>query len=393
MARIRGVRFVLPMHLDSKLPHVGTTIFTVMSKLAADHGAINLSQGFPDFDGPTALLERAVYHLTHGHNQYAPMPGVLALREQVARKVAALYGAHVDPDTEVTITAGATEAIFCAITAVVRPGDEVIVFDPAYDCYEPTVTLAGGVTRHVPLAAPSFTPDWDRVRDALTKRTRLLIINTPHNPTGSIWRETDLQALRELARDHDFFIVGDEVYEHIVFDGQRHESLLRYPDLYTRSFVVSSFGKTYHATGWKTGYCVAPNDLTVELRRIHQYVNFVANTPIQHALADYMAMAPEHATSLGAFYQKKRDLFVGLLESSRFEITPSSGTYFQLLDYRGVSNETDVDLSRRLTIEAGVASIPVSVFYQHAPELRLLRFCFAKDDATLTRAAEILCRL
>jgi methionine aminotransferase len=381
------------MVLDSKLPHVGTTIFTVMSKLAADHGAINLSQGFPDFDGPTALLERAVYHLTHGHNQYAPMPGVMALREQVARKVATLYGASVDPDAEVTITAGATEAIFCAITAVVRAGDEVIVFDPAYDSYEPAVTLAGGVTRHVPLVAPSFTPDWDRVRDALTKRTRLLIINTPHNPTGSIWREADLQALRDLARDHDFFIVGDEVYEHIVFDGDRHESLLRYPDLYARSFVVSSFGKTYHATGWKTGYCVAPKELTVELRRIHQYVNFVANTPIQHALADYMAVAPEHATSLGAFYQKKRDLFVGLLESSRFGITPSCGTYFQLLDYGHVSNETDVELSRRLTIEAGVASIPVSVFYQHAPELRLLRFCFAKDDATLTRAAQILCRL
>jgi len=245
----------------------------------------------------------------------------------------------------------------------------------------------------VPLVAPSFTPDWDRVRDALTKRTRLLIINTPHNPTGSIWREADLQALRELARGHDFFIVGDEVYEHIVFDGERHESLLRYPDLYARSFVVSSFGKTYHATGWKTGYCVAPKELTVELRRIHQYVNFVANTPIQHALADYMAVAPEHATSLGAFYQKKRDLFVGLLESSRFGITPSCGTYFQLLDYSRVSNETDVELSRRLTIEAGVASIPVSVFYQHAPELRLLRFCFAKDDATLSRAAQILCRL
>jgi methionine aminotransferase len=381
------------MILDSKLPHVGTTIFTVMSKLAADHGAINLSQGFPDFDGPTALLERAVYHLTHGHNQYAPMPGVMALREQVARKVASLYGASVDPETEVTITAGATEAIFCAITAVVRAGDEVIVFDPAYDCYEPTVTLAGGVTRHVPLVAPSFTPDWDRVRDVLTKRTRLLIMNTPHNPTGSIWREADLGALRELARDHDFFIVGDEVYEHIVFDGDRHESLLRYPDLYARSFVVSSFGKTYHATGWKTGYCVAPKELTVELRRIHQYVNFVANTPIQHALADYMAVAPEHATSLGAFYQKKRDLFVGLLEPSRFGIAPSSGTYFQLLDYSRVSNETDVELSRRLTIEAGVASIPVSVFYQHAPELRMLRFCFAKDDATLARAAQILCRL
>lgn len=379
--------------IDSKLPHVGTTIFTVMSQLAAEHRAINLSQGFPDFDGPPALLERAAYHLTHGHNQYAPMPGVAALREQVSLKVAALYGCRANADTEVTITAGATEAIFCAITAVVRPGDEVIVFDPAYDCYEPAVTLSGGVTRRIPLIAPSFLPDWDRVRDALTPRTRLIIINSPHNPTGAIWRESDLRALAALARDHAFYVVADEVYEHIVFDGARHESVLRYPELYARSFVVSSFGKTYHLTGWKTGYCVAPPALTVELRRIHQYVNFVANTPIQHALADYMAVAPEHATSLGAFYQRKRDLFVGLLEGSRFGIAPSGGTYFQLLDYGDVSNEPDVDLARRLTIEKGVASIPVSVFYEHAPELRLLRFCFCKDDATLARAAEVLCRL
>ncbi len=381
------------MLLDSKLPHVGTTIFTLMSQLAGEHDAINLSQGFPDFDGPSLLLERAVHHLTHGHNQYAPMPGVPALREQVARKVADVYGRRVDMDAEVTITAGATEAIFCAITAVVRPWDEVIVFDPAYDSYEPAVTLAGGVTRHVPLTTPSFTPDWDRVRDAITPQTRLIIINTPHNPTGSVWRESDMQVLQELSRAQGFFIVGDEVYEHIVFDGARHESLLRYPDLYARSFVTSSFGKTFHTTGWKTGYCVAPPELTVELRRVHQYVNFVANTPIQHALADFMAAAPEHATSLGAFYQRKRDLFVGLLADSRFAVTPSAGTYFQLLDYSRVSSERDVDLARRLTIEAGVASIPVSVFYQHAPELRLLRFCFAKDDATLARAADILCRL
>jgi len=381
------------MTLDSKLPHVGTTIFTVMSQLAAQHGAINLSQGFPDFDAPKPLLERAVHHLTHGHNQYAPMAGVPALREQVARKVTSLYGCSTDSDSEITITAGATEAIFCAITAVVRPGDEVIVFDPAYDCYEPAVTLAGGITLHVPLTAPGFAPDWDRVRDAITPSTRLLIVNTPHNPTGSVWREADMQALRDLARDHDFYIVGDEVYEHIVFDGLRHESLLRYPDLFARSFVVSSFGKTFHATGWKIGYCVAPKPLSVELRRIHQYVTFVANTPIQHALADYMAIAPEHATSLGGFYQRKRDLFVELLAGSRFEIAPSSGTYFQLLDYRRVSNEADADLARRLTIESGVASIPVSVFYQRAPQMRLLRFCFAKDDATLARAAEILCRL
>ena len=381
------------MTFDSKLPEVGTTIFTVMSKLAVEHDAINLSQGFPDFDGPPELLARAVHHLTHGHNQYAPMPGVPALREQIARKVAALYGRHVDMDAEVTVTAGATEAIFCAITAVVRPGDEVIVFDPAYDCYEPAVTLAGGVTIHVPLTPPAFTPDWDRVRDVVTRHTRLLIVNTPHNPTGSIWRAADMEALCDLVRDHHFYVVGDEVYEHIVFDGERHESLLRFAELYARSFVVSSFGKTFHTTGWKTGYCVAPPELTVELRRIHQYVTFVANTPIQHALADYMAAAPEHALSLGGFYQQKRDLFIGLLKGSRFEIAPSAGTYFQLLDYRHVSNEADVDLARRLTMEVGIASIPVSVFCREAPELRLLRFCFAKHDATLARAAEILCRL
>jgi len=381
------------MQIDSKLPHVGTTIFTVMSQLANEHRAINLSQGFPDYDGPAELLERAVHHLTHGHNQYAPMTGVAALREQVARKVADLYAANVDMDTEVTITAGATEAIFCAITAVVRPGDEVVVFDPVYDSYEPAITLAGGITRHVPLTAPAFTPDWERVRAACNDRTRLLIVNTPHNPTGSVWSAADMDQLAALSRERGFFVIGDEVYEHIVFDGVRHESLLRYPELYSRSFVVSSFGKTFHVTGWKTGYCVAPPVLTTELRRIHQYVTFVANTPIQHALADYMAVAPEHATSLGAFYQRKRDLFLGLLRNSRFVMTPSAGTYFQLLDYRRVSNETDIDLARRLTIEVGIASIPVSVFYAQAPELRVLRFCFAKDDATLTRAAEILCRL
>jgi methionine aminotransferase len=381
------------MAIDSKLPNVGTTIFTVMSKLAAEHGAINLSQGFPDFDGPPELLERAVYHLTHGHNQYAPMPGVAALREQIAYKVRDLYGRAVDSDSEVTVTAGATEALFCAITAVVRPGDEVIVFDPAYDSYEPAVTLSGGATIHVPLKAPTFAPDWDRVRDAMSDRTRLLITNTPHNPSGSVWSSDDMRSLAELLQHRDCYVVGDEVYEHIVFDGLRHESLLRYPELYARSFVVSSFGKTFHATGWKTGYCVAPHDLTVELRRIHQYVNFVANTPIQHALADYMAMAPQHARSLGGFYQAKRDYFLSMLRDSRFGITPSAGTYFQLLDYSGISNETDVDLARRLTIEKGVASIPVSVFYGHAPELRLLRFCFAKDDATLERAAQILCGL
>jgi methionine transaminase len=381
------------MTLTSKLPHVGTTIFTVMSQLAAEHGALNLSQGFPDFDGPPELMERVVHHLHAGHNQYAPMPGVPALREQIAHKVAALYSRRVDSDAEVTVSAGATEALFCAITAVVRPGDEVIVFDPAYDSYEPAISLSGGVTVHVPLTAPAFTPDWERVRDAVTDRTRLVIVNTPHNPSGSVWSAADMQSLAEIVLQRDCYVIGDEVYEHITFDGRRHESLLRNDALYARAFVVSSFGKTYHVTGWKMGYCVAPPALTIELRRIHQYVNFVANTPIQHALADYMALAPQHATSLGRFYQAKRDVFLGHLAGSRFTAMPSAGTYFQLLDYSRVSDETDVELARRMTIEHGLASIPVSVFYAHAPELRLLRFCFAKDDATLARAAEILCRL
>jgi methionine aminotransferase len=381
------------MSLDSKLPNVGITIFTVMSQLAAEHGALNLSQGFPDFDGPLGLKERVIHHLNQGHNQYAPMPGVAALREQIAHKVGVLYGCRIDSDREVTVTAGATEALFCAITAVVKPGDEVIVFDPAYDSYEPAITLSGGVTVHVPLTAPAFTPDWDRVRAAVTDRTRLVIVNTPHNPSGSVWSASDMAELASIIASRDCYVLGDEVYEHITFDGRRHESLLRNPALYSRAFVVSSFGKTYHVTGWKTGYCVAPPTLTTELRRVHQYVNFVANTPIQHALADFMAMAPEHATSLGDFYQAKRDLFLDHLADSRFGWAPRAGTYFQLLDYSALSNERDVDLARRLTIEHGLASIPISVFYRDAPELKMLRFCFAKDDATLTRATEILCRL
>ena len=381
------------MVLRSKLPNVGTTIFTVMSKLAADHGAINLSQGFPDFDGPRELLDRVAFHLNHGRNQYAPMAGVPELREQIAGKVASLYGHRADPDTEVTVTAGATEAIFCAVTAVVRPGDEVVVLDPAYDSYEPAVTLAGGVTRHVPMPGPEFTPDWDQVRDAVTDRTRLLIVNSPHNPTGAVWSRADVDALWDVVRNRDVFVVSDEVYEHILFDGVRHESLLRHAELAARSFVVSSFGKTYHVTGWKIGYCVAPPTLTAELRRVHQYVTFVANTPVQLGLADFMASAPAYAQQLGGFYQQKRDLLLRCLRGSRFGIRPAAGTYFQLLDYSEVSNERDVDLARRLTMEHRIASIPVSPFYGSEPESRVLRFCFAKNDATLERAAEILCRL
>lgn len=382
----------------SKLPEVATTIFTVMSELARQEGALNLSQGFPDFDGPRYLLERVQHYLTHGHNQYAPMMGVPGLRQGIADKVRALYGCQADPDAEITVTSGATEALFCAIAAVVRAGDEVIVFDPAYDSYEPAVTLQGGRTRHVPLHPPHYRPDWDQVADAITDRTRLIITNTPHNPTGTVWDAQDMAALRELlahadARGREIYLLADEVYEHIIFDGLQHQSLCSYPDLFARSFVVSSFGKTYHTTGWKIGYCVAPQALSTEFRKIHQYVTFTSNTPVQLGLADFMAAHPEHHVALGAFYQRKRDLFCSLLEASRFRLVPSAGTYFQLIDYAGVFDEADVPLARRLTAEAKLATIPVSVFYERDPGHTVLRLCFAKDDATLRRGAEILCGL
>jgi methionine aminotransferase len=379
--------------VDSKLPDIGTTIFTVMSELARQEGALNLSQGFPDFDGPPALLERVTYHLGNGQNQYAPMMGVPALREAIAGKVASLYGADLNPETEITVTSGATEALFCAIAAVVNPGDEVIVFDPAYDSYEPVVRLQGGITRHVPLHPPGYGVDWNHVADLVNPRTRLIITNTPHNPTGTVWDAGDIESLTAIVRDRRIFLLADEVYEHIIFDGRRHESLTRYPELFERSFVVSSFGKTYHTTGWKIGYCCAPMALTEEFRRIHQYVTFTSNTPVQLGLADFLRDHPEHHLDLGAFYQEKRDLFCRLLEESRFGVTPSAGTYFQLIDYSDWSNEADTELALRLTREAKLASIPVSPFYEADPGHRVLRFCFCKDDDTLKRAAEILCGL
>ncbi|MBN8280931.1 MAG: pyridoxal phosphate-dependent aminotransferase [Gammaproteobacteria bacterium] len=378
---------------DSKLPDVGTTIFTVMSGLAADHGAINLSQGFPDFPAPAALLDRVVHHLRAGHNQYAPMAGLPALREAIARKTLAVYGRAVDPDTEITVTSGATEALFSAIEALVHPGDEVLCLDPAYDAYDPAIRLAGGRPVHVPLSPPAFAIDWDRLRAAVTPRTRLLVLNTPHNPTGAVLSAADMAELADLVRDTRLLVLGDEVYEHIVFDGRRHESLLRHPELAARSLVVSSFGKTCHATGWKVGYCVAPPALTREFRRVHQFVQFCVVTPLQWALADFLDSDPGHYLGLPAFYQAKRDRFCQLLAGSRFRLTPSAGTYFQLLDYGAITDEDDVAFARRLTIEAGVACIPVSVFCAEPPAARLLRFCFAKDEATLARAAEVLCRI
>ena len=379
----------------SKLADFQTTIFTVMSALAQQHGAINLSQGFPDFDGPPELLQRVQHYLTNGYNQYPPMAGVVPLREAIAMKIEDLYGLRCSAEDDITVTAGATEALFCAIAAVVHAGDEVILFDPCYDSYDPVIRLQGGVPVHVPLSAPDYRVDWNLVADAVSDKTRLIIVNTPHNPTGSVWDAADIAALRQLVADKNIYLLGDEVYEHIIFDGRKHESLCRYPDLYQRSFVVSSFGKTYHVTGWKVGYCVAPPKLTTEFRRIHQFVTFTVNTPVQYGLADFLTARPDHHEQLGRFYQRKRDYFCELLAPSKFKIRPSAGTYFQLLDYAQLSAETDVDLARKWTQELGIASIPVSVFYQQPEQGQqsVLRFCFAKDDATLAQAAEILCSL
>ncbi len=373
--------------LRNKLPGKGTNIFSVMTAMAQQHDAINLSQGFPDFDGPEALRERVAYHMAHGHNQYAPLEGVPELRELIADKVLDLYGCKVSPDHEVVVTPGATEAIFCAITAVVHPGDEVIIFDPAYDTYEPSVLLNGGVTRHIALLYPDFAIDWQQVRDTITDRTRLIILNTPHNPTGTVWSAQDIQQLREAIAGRNIHLLSDEVYEHISFDGISHLSLLRYPDLAAKTYVISSFGKTYHTTGWRIGYCVAPRVLTDELLRIHQFINFSTNTPMQYAIADFLRDCPQHHHQLGDFYQQKRDLFCDLMAASQFKLAPSAGTYFQLAEYSAISDEPDTEFTARLTRKHKVAAIPISVFYKDAPKQQVVRFCFAKHDDTLREAA------
>lgn len=380
------------MTLPSKLPDVGLTIFSVMSQLAAEHSAINLSQGFPDFDVHPALIDRVVHYMRHGCNQYAPMAGVASLREAIAAKTAALYGGNYDPEGEITVTSGATEAVYAAITAVVCPGDEVIIIEPAYDAYDPAVRLNGGRPVFVPMTFPGYRIDWDRVGAAVSARTRLLIVNSPHNPTGSVLSEEDGAALKELVAGTDLLILSDEVYEHIVFDGARHISMAGDPELRRRSFVVSSFGKTYHATGWKIGYCLAPARLSIEFRKVHQYLTFASNTPVQLALADYLASTSDHL-ELSAFYQAKRDLFIELIDPSRFQPLPCQGTYFQMLDYSAITDEGDTAFARRLTTRHGVAAIPPSVFYHGSDDHRVLRFCFAKTDATLREAAEKLCRI
>ena len=371
----------------SKLPKVGTTIFTVMSQLAAEHGAINLGQGFPDFDVPPRLVNALAHALREGHNQYAPMMGIPALRRAIAGKTERCYGWRPDADGEVTVTSGASEAIFDAVHAVVRPGDEVIVLDPCYDCYEPAIVLAGGVPVHVPLDPETFAPDWDAVAAAVTPRTRMLMTNTPHNPSGAMLDAGDVERLVQLLRGTDIVLLSDEVYEHIVFDGRRHESALRHPELRERAFVVSSFGKTYHCTGWKVGYCVAPPALSAEFRKVHQYNTFCTFTPAQHAFAEMIEAEPAHYEDLGAFYQAKRDRFRAQLDTTRLRSLPVPGGYFQLVDYSAVSDLDDAAFCRWLTIEHGVAAIPLSPFYDVPPPgQRLARLCFAKNEATLDAA-------
>ena len=383
----------MPTEITSKLPEVGTTIFAVMSGLAQAHGAINLSQGFPDFEPAEALLDRVTHHLKSGKNQYPPMIGVPELRRAIADKLRAAGTIEADPDTEITIVSGATEALFCAIHSVVRRGDEVIIFDPAYDCYAPAVALAGGVAVHLPLTTPDYRIDWRAFQAALNRNTRLVIINTPHNPTGTILTADDLHQLSDAINDYDCYVLSDEVYEHIIFDDQPHAGVLAHKELSARSFAVFSFGKTYHATGWKIGYCVAPESLTAEFRKVHQFNTFTTVTPMQYALADFLRDHPNYPAELSAFYQQKRNKFNDLLAPSRFQLPPCHGTYFQLADYSNLSDINDKDFARELTIKHGVAVIPVSVFYKNPPPKKVIRFCFAKQDETLEKAAEILCEL
>lgn len=378
--------------LASKLPNVGTTIFTVMSRLALERSAINLSQGFPDFDCDPALVDAVARHMREGRNQYAPMEGVPALREAIAAKFADLYGRRYDPEIEITVTSGGTEAIFDAVAAIVRPGDEVVVFEPCYDSYVPAIEINGGVPVVATLRFPDYSVDWDSVGRAVSPRTRMLMLNSPHNPSGSILSAEDIRQLERLVDRHDFLVVSDEVYEHIVFDGARHESMARSDALAARSFVVGSFGKMYHTTGWKMGYCAAPAPLTAEFRKVHQFVTFSSNTPVQHALAEFLSRNAGYP-ELASFYQAKRDLFLSLMKGSRFRPLPCRGSYFQLMDYSAITDEPDADFAIRLLEEHGVASIPTSPFLYKTAAPRVLRFCFAKKDETLERAADRLRRV
>jgi methionine aminotransferase len=380
------------IHFPSKQPQVQTTIFTKMSQLALEEGALNLSQGFPGFDCSEELQELLKFY-SKGFNQYAPMAGVPALRHSIAEKTRAFYSLELDANSEVTVVSGATEALFAAVHCCVSPGDEVIMFDPSYDAYDPMVRLAGGIPVHIQLkASEGFRIDWAELARKISPKTRAIMVNTPHNPTGSVWAMEDLEAFAEIVKGTNMLIISDEVYEHIVFDGAQHASVLLHPELRKRSFVCGSFGKTYHITGWKIGYCLAPEYLTSEFRKLHQWVTFSSATPLQYALADYLK-TPDHYLGLSDFYQKKRDLFASFFVGSRWKVLPSQGSFFQCLDYSAISDEADVDLAVRLTQELKVASIPVSVFYETPPADRILRFCFAKNDDMLQEAAQRLAKL
>lgn len=376
----------------SKLPENKTSIFSVMSQMANDHNAINLSQGFPNFETDEKLKNLVTKAMKDGYNQYPPDAGVLELREEISKKIETLYGKTYHPEREVTVTSGATEALYTAITAFVNPGDEVIVFKPAYDSYEPTIKLNGGVPVQIQLKGENYQVDWEEVRQAVSSKTKMIIINTPHNPTGSILDEKDMKELEKILTQTDIILLSDEVYEHLIYDKNEHQSASKFPGLAERSVVCASFGKTFHNTGWKTGYCVAPDHLMQEIRKIHELTVFSVNHPMQVAYADYLK-DPKHYLELSGFYQNKRDLFLNLIKDSRFSFTPSSGTYFQLLNFSEITDEKDVDFAERLVKEKGLAAIPVSVFNINKKDNRQLRFCFAKTDETLEKAAEILCKL
>lgn len=378
--------------VPSKLPNTGTTIFSVMSALAQEYQAVNLAQGFPDFDVPSYLVERVTHHMQSGKNQYAPMPGVLSLREKLATKYANVYGTTFDPVEEITITCGATEACFSAITALVQVGDEVIIIEPAFDCYEPAVLLNGGIPVFVKTLFPDFKIDWNEVEQRITSKTKLLILNSPHNPTGAVFTQDDIHALKALVQKYKFYVLSDEVYEHMVFDGVKHICLASDEEIKQRTITVGSFGKTYHATGWRLGFCAAPKHLMQEFRKVHQYNTFSAVTPIQHAVSDMLDNTDWHH-NLSSFFQSKRNYFLNAIKHSKFKAIPSQGTYFQLLSYKGVSNKTEAEMAEWLVKEKKIAAIPISVFYKDKTEQHLLRFCFAKKDETLEQAAEILCKI
>lgn len=378
--------------ISSKLPLVGTTIFTEMSALAVEHNAINLSQGFPDFPLDSHLIDLVKHYMSSGHNQYAPMPGIPALRKQIAAKLKPYHAQPFDADEEITITSGATEGLFATLNALIHPRDEVIIFDPAYDLYAPAVMLAGGKPVHLELMLPEFSINWEQLEQAIGSQTRAIVINNPNNPAGSILHGEELERLRDLVVSRDLIIISDEVYEHMVYDGLQHHSILSVPGLRERGVAVFSFGKTFHATGWKIGYTVAPPAITKELRKVHQFVTFSVNTPIQLAIADYLN-DPGHYLGLSDFFQKKRDFFLSLMAPSRFKPLPSRGTYFQIMSYQDISDRPDRDMAHWMTVEHGVASIPVSVFYNSGRDHKLLRFCFGKNSETLKQAAEKLCKI